>query len=85
MARAESLHGIDNPLRSEAISQQRVIRVVLMKPCHDFISLWMQDEFASFKPDGRPARDATALHDAPYVVERQLFTLFLPDVAVLAM
>ena len=81
----ESLHGIDDASRGEAIGQQRVIRVVLMEPRHDFVGLWMQDEFASFKPDGRPARDATALHDAPYVVERQLFTLFLPDVAVLAM
>jgi hypothetical protein len=56
-----------------------------MEPCHDFISLWMQDEFSSFEPDGRRACNATALHDAPDVFERQVFTLFLPDVAVLAM
>lgn len=78
-------NSIDNPLRSEAISQQRVIRVVLMKPCQYLIDLRMQDEFASFEPDGRPACDATALHDAPDVVERQVFPFFLPDVAVLAM
>jgi hypothetical protein len=59
--------------------------VVLMKPCHDFISLWMQDEFAAFEPDGCPARNTTAPHDVLDVIERQVLTLFLPDVAVLAM
>lgn len=81
----ESLHGIDNALRSEAIGQQRVIRMVLMEPRHDFVGLWMQDEFASFEPDGRLARDATAVHDSLDVVKRQVLVLFLPDVAVLAM
>ena len=56
-----------------------------MKPCQYLIDLRMQDEFASFEPDGCPARNAAALHDVLDVVERQLFTLFLPDVAVLAM
>jgi len=80
----ESLHGIDNPLRGQAIGQQRVIRVVLMEPCHDFISLRMQDEFTAFKPDGRLARDATAVHDSLDVIKSQVLVLFLPDVAMLA-
>ena len=80
----ESLHGIDNPLRGQAIGQQRVIRVVLMEPRHDFIGLRMQDEFASFEPDGRLARDATAVHDTLDVIKCQVLVLFLPDVAMLA-
>ena len=85
VARMIAPHGLDDTLWHQGVSQQRVIRVVLMKPCHDFISLWMQDKFASFKSDGRPARNATVLHDVLDVIERQVLTLFLPDVAVLAM
>lgn len=79
----ESLHGIDDTLRGEAIGQQRVIGVVLMEPFHDFISLGMQDEFASFEPDGRSMCDATAAHDSLDVVKSEVLAFFLPDVAVL--
>lgn len=80
----ESLHCIDNPLRGQAICQQRVIGVVLKEPCHDFISLRMQDKFASFEPYGRLICDATAAHDSLDVTKSQALVLFLPDVAMLA-
>lgn len=80
----ESLHGINDASRGEAIGQQRVIRVVLMEPRHDFVGLWMQDEFTAFEPDGRLARDATAVHDTLDVIKSQVLVLFLPDVAMLA-
>ncbi len=79
----ESLHGIDDASRGEAIGQQRVIRMVLMEPRHDFVGLWMQDEFASFEPDGRSMCDATAAHDSLDVVKSEVLAFFLPDVAVL--
>ena len=55
-----------------------------MEPCHDFVGLRMQDEFASFEPDGRLMCDTTAAHDSPDVIKRQMLASFLPDVAVLA-
>jgi hypothetical protein len=79
----EPLHGIDGTLRGEAIGQQRVIGVMLMEPCHDFVGLWMQDEFATFEPDGRSMCDATAAHDSLDVIESEELAFFLPDIAML--
>ena len=78
-------HGLDDALRCKGVSEQGVVGMMVVKPCHDFVGLRMQDEFTAFEPDGRLARDATAVHDTLDVIERQVFTLLLPDVAVLAM
>ena len=44
----------------------------------------MKDELAALQANGCPFGDALALHDSTDVIERQMFHLLLPDIAVLA-
>ena len=64
-----STNSIYNPMGREAIRQQRVVRMMLLKPRHDFRSLRMQDELATLQAYGCPFGDALALHDSTDVIK----------------
>jgi hypothetical protein len=60
--------------------------VILLKPGHDFISLWVQDKLAALQSYGGSLRHTSALHHPLNVFERKMLHWpFLPDVAVLAL
>ena len=54
----------------ETIRQQRVVRMMLAEPRHDFRSLWVQDKLATLQSYGCSFCDAFALHDSSDVIER---------------
>ena len=76
--------GCRYPTWRESVGQQRVVRMVLMEPLHDFVRLRVQDELAALQSDRRSSRDASAFHDSLNVGEWQVFDRLLPDVAMLA-
>jgi len=76
--------GVYDTTGRETIGKQRVVRVMLAEPRHDFRSLWVEDELAALQSDGCMSGNTPARHDAFDVIKRQMFHPLLPDVAVLA-
>ena len=76
--------GFDHTIGCETIGKQRVVRVMFVKPCHDFQCLRMENELTTFQAYGRVSCHTSAMHHSLDVIKRQVFYGFLPDIAMLA-
>ena len=65
-------HGVDDERRCKSVGQQRVFRVIVLQPRHDFLCLRMEQEFATFEAYDRATCDALALHDGFDFVESEI-------------
>ena len=61
--------GFDDTTGRETIGEQCVVGMMHMKPCHDFLSLWMEDELATLQSDCRVSRHTSAFHHLSNVIQ----------------
>jgi len=76
--------GIYDTTGCETIGKQRIVRVMLTEPRHNFRNLRVEDELAALQSYGSMSGNTLAHHDVFNVIKRQMFHPLLPDIAVLA-
>ena len=71
-------------LRFQAVGQQRVVWVIILKPLHNSISLWVENKLSSFQSYCSVSRYALTFHHIFDVRKRKMFYWLLPNGAMLA-
>lgn len=63
----------------QTVRQQRVVGVIIHKPLHDGICLWMEDKLSSFQSYRCVSCYTLAFHHILDVFKRKMFHWFLPN------